>query len=152
MLQYVTGDATTPIGDGPKIIAHVTNNNGGWGPAGSFVKALSRKWKAPEHYYRGIKHHTLGVMDLVWVAPDMWVANMCAQDGYREPPQKMVALNYPALGACLDALCGEALHHKASVHCPRIGCGFGGGRWETVAALLTQRLVAYGVPVTVYDL
>lgn len=148
MIQYFTGDATTPIGDGPKIIAHITNNSGGWGRG--FVLAVSRKWRQPEQCYRTTEHHALGVCSLVWVGPELWVANLCAQDGYTSH-DRPVAVDYGALGACLDALCDQALHHEASVHCPRIGCGLGGGRWETVEALLTQRLVANGVPVTVYD-
>lgn len=31
MITYVTGDATKPVGNGRKIIAHVTNDEGGWG-------------------------------------------------------------------------------------------------------------------------
>jgi hypothetical protein len=34
---------------------------------------------------------------------------------------------------------------------PRIGCGLAGGRWECVEPLIEARLVAAGVPVTVYD-
>ncbi|RAJ47078.1 hypothetical protein K353_00279 [Kitasatospora sp. SolWspMP-SS2h] len=40
----------------------------------------------------------------------------------------------------------------ASVHMPRIGCGLAGGRWERIEPLVTDRLTARGVPVTVYDL
>jgi hypothetical protein len=29
-LSYVEGDATDPIGDGPRIIAHVCNDVGAW--------------------------------------------------------------------------------------------------------------------------
>lgn len=147
-MRYVTGDATTPIGDDRKIIAHVTNNSGGWGAG--FVKAISRKWSAPERTFRAHKQ-VLGFCEYIPVERDLWVANMCAQAGYATPARP-VALDYQALGMCLDSLAWCAIDLGASVHCPRIGCGLGGGRWETVEALLTQRLVANGVPVTVYDL
>lgn len=40
-IHYVTGDATEPIGEGEKIIAHICNDQGGWGAG--FVLALSKK-------------------------------------------------------------------------------------------------------------
>ena len=151
MIQYVTGDATTPIGSGCKIIAHITNNQGGWGGDSGFVRALSRKWKMPEQVYRYNEiDHVLGCNQYVEVEPDLWVANMCAQDGYRSQ-KKPVAVNYYALAVCLEKLSARALAYRASVHCPRIGCGLGGGDWPTVAEILERVLVANGVPVTVYD-
>ena len=33
MITYITGDATRPQEVGPKIIAHICNNLGGWGKA-----------------------------------------------------------------------------------------------------------------------
>ena len=50
VIQYARGDATRPAGDGPKVIAHVCNDQGGWGRG--FVLALSRRWVAPEYAYR----------------------------------------------------------------------------------------------------
>lgn len=148
MITYLKGDATEPVGDGPKIIAHVTNNSGGWGRG--FVLAVSKRWSAPERNYR-ITVPDLGDVDHVWVEENLWVANMCAQNGYtsRDRP---VAVDYAALGICLDDVAFRATDLDASVHMPRIGCGLGGGRWEIVEALLNQRLVANGVKVTVYDL
>lgn len=34
---------------------------------------------------------------------------------------------------------------------PRIGCGLAGGTWDRVEPLVGERLVARGIPVTVYD-
>lgn len=50
MINYVTGDATKPQGDGIKIIAHICNNRKGWGKG--FVLAISRRWAEPERIYR----------------------------------------------------------------------------------------------------
>jgi hypothetical protein len=42
MIYYAKGDASKPIGAGPKMICHITNNRGGWGAG--FVLALSKRW------------------------------------------------------------------------------------------------------------
>ena len=49
-LQIVQGDATSPPGEGVKIIAHVCNDVGGWGKG--FVVAVSKRWPDPEREYR----------------------------------------------------------------------------------------------------
>lgn len=149
-LRFVVGDATDPQGDGPKIIPHVTNDCGAWGAG--FVVALSRRWPQPEAaYHIEPSYRQLGMVQVVEVGPDLYVANMCAQHGFpsRERP---VALDYTALGTCLDFLAEKARHLAASIHAPRFGAGLAGGRWETIEALITQRLEARGVSVTIYDL
>lgn len=149
-ITYHVGDATAPIGARPIIIAHITNNLNAWGAG--FVLAISKRWRAPEMAYRSEKVSTLlGCVQFVEVEPNLYVANMCAQNGF-PTRARPVAVDYEALGTCLGYLAEKALHLGASVACPRIGCGIGGGRWATVEALLTQRLVARGVAVTVYDL
>jgi O-acetyl-ADP-ribose deacetylase (regulator of RNase III) len=49
-LHYIVGDATSPLGDGKRIVVHVCNDIGGWGAG--FVLAISRRWTAPEESYR----------------------------------------------------------------------------------------------------
>ncbi len=49
-IEYVSGDATRPVGDGCKVIVHICNDRGGWGKG--FVLALSKRWKQPEAAYR----------------------------------------------------------------------------------------------------
>ncbi len=49
-INYVVGDATQPIGEGPKIIVHVCNDVGAWGCG--FVLALSERWPVTEQRYR----------------------------------------------------------------------------------------------------
>lgn len=147
MIRYVTGDATTPIGKGTKIIAHVTNDQGGWGRG--FVVALTRKWREPEREYRTHpEQRILGSNQYIKVEPEIWVANMCAQSGYSSKSKP--ALNYPALERCLELLAAQAAYLKASVHCPRIGCGLGGGDWSTVASMINEWLPK--ISVTVYEL
>ncbi|MFB7781699.1 macro domain-containing protein [Streptomyces vinaceus] len=153
-LRIITGDATGPQAKGPKIIAHVCNDIGGWGKG--FVLALSKRWPEPERDYRAWHRGRsgndfgLGALRVVQVRADIWVANMVAQRGIRTgsggPP-----IRYEALERCLAALGGEALGLGASVHMPRIGCGLAGGKWERVEPLVREALCARGVAVTVYD-
>jgi hypothetical protein len=49
-IRYVIGDAVWPIGDGPKIIAHVVNTLGKWGAG--FSGALSERWPSLVPLYR----------------------------------------------------------------------------------------------------
>ena len=48
-ITYIVGDATRPIGDGPKIIAHCCNTVGAWGAG--FVMAISNRWFEPSVAY-----------------------------------------------------------------------------------------------------
>jgi O-acetyl-ADP-ribose deacetylase (regulator of RNase III) len=153
-LTIVRGDATSPRASGPKVIAHVCNDIGGWGAG--FVRAVSRRWPEPErdfrawHRGRAGNDFALGAVRLVQVLPDTWVANMVGQRGIRrgsgEPP-----IRYDAVERCLTTLADRAAELAASVHMPRIGCGLAGGSWERIEPLVVAALCARDVPVTVYD-
>ena len=152
-LRIVKGDATSPQAKGPKVIAHVCNDAGGWGKG--FVLAISKRWKEPErdfrewHRHRASNDFGLGAIRLVQVQPDIWVANMIGQRGTKTgsngPP-----VRYPAIEQCLAALAGQAKQLEASVHMPRIGCGLAGGSWDKVEPLITRTLCAADIEVTVY--
>lgn len=151
MITETEGDATDPA-NGPGIIAHVCNDQGGWGRG--FVTAVSRRWPNPERAYRRLCHFgdpALGVTQLVQVEPAVWVANMIAQHGYRGPTNP-VPLDYAALERCLAAVAGHAVRLEVPVHMPRIGCGLAGGTWDEVAPIIRRTLVDQGITVTVYDL
>ncbi|MBC9715163.1 macro domain-containing protein [Streptomyces sp. TRM66268-LWL] len=153
-LTVVSGDATNPAAKGPKIIAHVCNDLGGWGKG--FVLALSRRWPEPERDYRrwhrarAQNDFGLGAVRLVRVRGDIQVANMIGQHGMRTgsagPP-----IRYDAVQRCLTALAEHAAQQQASVHMPRIGCGLAGGKWERIEPLILETLCARDVAVTVYD-
>lgn len=153
-ITFRNGDATLPGGDGPKIIAHVCNDVGGWGAG--FVLALSNRWPEPEQSYRAWHRNSstndfdLGALQLVSVAPDLWVANIVGQQGIHAtdegPP-----IRYWAIEAGLADLAGEASAMAATVHMPRIGCGLAGGEWPAVEAIIERTLLAAGIAVTVYD-
>ncbi|MCM2422465.1 macro domain-containing protein [Streptomyces sp. RKAG293] len=153
-IEYVRGDATTPLGKGPKVIAHVCNDLGGWGKG--FVLAVSRRWPEPERQYRrwhrerAANDFGLGAVQMVRVDRLVWVANMVGQRGMRTG-SKGVPVRYEAIDAALERLAGEAAGLGASVHMPRIGCGLAGGRWERIEPLVQARLADRAVAVTVYD-
>jgi O-acetyl-ADP-ribose deacetylase (regulator of RNase III) len=155
-IHYVLGDATRPQVPGPKIIAHICNDYGGWGRG--FVVALSKRNRSPEELYRIIAASRPLVLGEVMLSdfgpddPDVLVANMVAQHG-NSTPQNPVAVDYKALRACLDQLGHDAADMNASVHMPRIGCGLGGGKWSVVEEAILAILVdVYGLQVYVYDL
>ena len=158
-ITYLKGSATRPVGDGPKIIAHICNDIGGWGRG--FVLAVSRDHPAAETAYRSwyqanpewvdeLDEMALGEVQFVKTGPDTTVANMISQKGIfsknGKPP-----IRYSALSSCLAVVSGEAEYIGASVHMPRIGCGLAGGSWEEVEQVIQNTLVATGIPVFVYD-
>ena len=154
-IKYQIGDATRPIGDGPKIIVQVCNDAGGWGKG--FVVAVSRRWPQPEQRYRAwyrgedAQPFALGKVQVVQVENDVWVANLIGQQGMGvrngEPP-----VRYDAIREGLRSVAVKAKELGASVHMPRIGCGLAGGKWEEIEPILEQELELAGLSVTVYDL
>lgn len=153
-IDYVRGDATTPLGKGPKVIAHVCNDMGGWGKG--FVLAISKRWPEPEaayrhwHRERANNDFGLGAVQVIQVDRLLWVANMIGQHGMRTG-SKGVPVRYDAIDTALGAVAARATELNASVHMPRIGCGLAGGKWERIEPSIVARLVAADVPVTVYD-
>jgi O-acetyl-ADP-ribose deacetylase (regulator of RNase III) len=170
VINYLVGDATAPQGSGPKIIAHICNDAGGWGAG--FVVAISRRWKEPEAAYRAwhrdgthpdvyglSKTFGLGQVQLVAVGPDLWVANMVAQKGYGArgtAPHKTdddsggPPIRYDFLAQCLLRVGNMAGRNRASVHMPRIGTGLSGGKWERIEPIIEDMLETREV--YVYDL
>ncbi|MFB7862932.1 macro domain-containing protein [Streptomyces sp. NPDC056069] len=154
-IEYVRGDATAPRGKGVKIVAHVCNDLGGWGKG--FVLAVSRRWPEPEAAYRRWHRERagndfgLGAAQFVRVEPYVWVANLVGQRGIRTGRSSGVPVRYEVIDAALGRLADRAVALEASVHMPRIGCGLAGGTWSRIEPLVTERLLARGIPVTVYD-
>ena len=161
-INYVTGDATTPAGDGLKIIVHVCNDIGAWGSG--FVMALSAKWDKPEEAYRAMSEEDrhLGNVHLVGVEDDIIVANMIGQHnvsskstGFDGEEKIYPPIRYSALVQGLTAINEAALKLKeyqgreVSMHMPRIGSDRAGGKWEFIEQIIRECTT---VPVTVYDL
>lgn len=153
-LKIIKGDATSPQAKGPKVVAHICNDLGGWGKG--FVVAVSRRWPQPErdfrdwHRHRASNDFALGAVRLVQVTADVWVANMVGQRGIRSgsggPP-----IRYDAVERCLTSLADQIQPLGASVHMPRIGCGLAGGTWDRIEPIITRTLCERDIAVTVYD-
>lgn len=155
MIKYVTGDATRPIGEGNKLIIHISNDMGGWGAG--FVLALSKKWSLPESVYRAEKKYVLGNVQLVQVESDVYVINMIAQHGVKPTfityPNAVVAIPPIRYGALLECLKKVAVHAKtlnATIHAPKFGAGLSGGDWGKIEQIIYEALS--DVDVTIYDL
>ncbi len=159
-ITYLKGDATQPLGDGHRIIAHVCNNVGGWGRG--FVVALSKRWDTPERTYRSLWHTghsiTLGHVQICNVDDDLYMANMIAQEGYGSKNANLhrtderdarPPIRYDALKTCLTAVASFARTCDGTVHMPRIGCGLADGRWEEVEPLIEETMSDLNV--FVYD-
>lgn len=149
MLNYVIGDATSPNGSGPKVVAHICNDESKWGRG--FVLAVSRKWPQPEAEYRRSQALELGAVQFVQVDPEIYVANMIAQRGIMGT-LGMPPIRYPALYSCFDAVANFAKEKGASIHGPKFGAGLAGGDWRVVEAIVEKISVLYSVDVTIYDL
>lgn len=155
-INFVTGDATLPIGDGIKVIVHIVNNRGAWGAG--FVLALSKRFggvpatKYKQWYTRkrdsDFPEFILGEVMLVRVNDSTIIANLLAQDGFSTasvPAVSLAALEASVrnLNCQLDQVGGEV-----SVHMPRIGTGLGGRSWDEVLPIVSM----INREVFVYDL
>lgn len=159
MIKYVVGDATEPIGNGPKVIVHCCNDIGGWGAG--FVRALSRKWTEPEAQYREWFNGTqpkphLGEVQFVKVAPTtftedgIWVANLIGQRGIGPDHEGKPPIRYNAIREGMERVVVFAITKHASIHMPRMGAGLAGGDWRVIEYILND--VADNMEITVYDL
>jgi O-acetyl-ADP-ribose deacetylase (regulator of RNase III) len=158
MVTYVKGDATKPQGDGRKIIAHVCNDEGGWGAG--FVLAVDKLSSQPRISYRmaydhwtkeeGLTFIPLGWTQLDYVGNNIYVANMVAQHRTIRSVEKPIC--YKSLEVCLEKVAKSAIALDATVHMPRIGCGLAGGDWNVVESIINRTLTLRDVHVTVYDL
>lgn len=153
-INYVVGDATRPVGDGQKIIAHGCNNVGAWGAG--FTGALSSRWRDPEIEYREAfslgGRLRLGDVQLVVVESDIDVANLVTQSGLISS-QNPHPFSYEGFELALKHLrCLIENENNVSIHMPRIGAGLGGGDWPKIESIIEHELCNHGIPVTVYDL
>ena len=147
MITYLKGDATYPIGEGHKVIAHIVNNANQW--EAGFVLALNKRWNAPKYFYHKFRgHRVLGENQYLNVEFDITIVNMCAQDNLSDskiiPP-----IRYDALIKCLVQLNNYLVSNNDTLHCPKFGAGIAGGDWEIIERLINKYIT---VDVFVYEL
>jgi O-acetyl-ADP-ribose deacetylase (regulator of RNase III) len=156
MIRYIVGDATSPQGEGPKLLVHICNDLGLWGKG--FVLAISRRWGLPAQRYRAWhrgetpERFALGEVQLVQVEPMLWIVNLVGQHGVASKARRDPPIRYDAVRAGLARVREHATRLGASVHMPRIGSGLAGARWEEISSIIEDELSVYGLDVTVYDL
>lgn len=144
MITYLTGDATAPVGRGPKVIAHICNDVGVWGAG--FVLALSKKWHRPEQQYLAWaaerSRFRLGHVQYVKVQSDpvTHVANMIAQRSVGPDKQGKPPIRYDALEKCLREVNTFAKLNNASLHAPKFGAGLAGGDWSKIEQIVNETI------------
>lgn len=148
-ITYITGDLLQHAKTG--IIAHIVNDQGGWGKgfSGMLSKAYPRaepsyrKWFKSGYFYCGLTH-------LEELADNLLVAHMAAQVGYKSTDNPK-PLNYDYLRDCLSSLTRtNAATKKLPIHMPRIGSGLGGGNWDDIEAIINEE--APDLDIRVYTL
>ena len=153
-IEYAKEDATSPPGEGNKIIVHVCNDIGGWGRG--FVMAISSRWKEPEENYRQWHsskiNFALGGVQFVKVEGNIRVANLIGQRDIKNNKDGIPPIRYEAISKGLNNVADKAKEIAGTVHMPRIGCGLAGGFLDKMEKIILEELVDKGIQVTVYDL
>ena len=151
-INYIKGDATTPIGNDKKLIVHICNDIGRWGKG--FVLAISNKWKKPEQKYREWfktqQNFELGEVQFVELDSDLSIANMIGQHKIKKIDEQ-IPIRYEAVEKCLSKVAVFSRQNGYSVHMPRIGCGLAGGDWNKIEQIINKELIERNIRVTVYD-
>lgn len=153
-ITYLRGDATSPRGNGHRILAHVVNDKAALWGAG-FGLVVRKKWPLVQQEFvawasNDRRHLALGNTQFARADAHLTICHMICQRGYG--PAKSPRIRYSAMASCLDKLAEFASHTQASVHMPRIGCGEAGGSWGIIGELVEDKLCRRGLEVTVYDL
>lgn len=148
-ITYTKGDATRPLGKGPKIIVHSCNDLGYWGAG--FVMALTKRWSEPEAAYRRALIRgplELGMVHFASVSDTIMVANLIGQKGIVSPTNN-IPVKYSAIRRGMKKVAFKAKEINATIHMPRMGCGLGGGTWDKMEPIIVE--TCEGIEVTVYD-
>ena len=153
-ITSVSGDVTQPRGSGPKLIAHVVNDQASRWARHSLAGQLAQAYPHAAFLFStwvldDPTNLRLGNVHLATMPDqDLTVASMVAQHGYG--PSHEMRLRYEALEACLRTVADHAARLGASVHLPRIGTGQAGGRWPVVRELIDRTMCRHHLLVTVY--
>jgi O-acetyl-ADP-ribose deacetylase (regulator of RNase III) len=151
-IKYVIGNATNPLGEGQKIVAHICNDLGKWGKG--FVMAVSKKWETTRDQYLewyNKNEAKLGEVQFIRVGSHITIANMIGQKGIKTGSNGS-PIRYDYLEQCFEKLRIEAEKNQASIHMPRIGCGLAGGKWPRVEELINKVFGDTNIEITIYTL
>lgn len=136
--------AALPIDGWGVIIAHLANNIGAWGRG--FVLAVDQLSPIPRKAYKEMaQRHSkvipLGETQFCEVEPELWVANMVAQNGIdKAADPKGCLVDYKALDECLKTTFQRAVLLRCNVHIPSgMGSGLAGGNKQMIHELIKTR-------------
>ena len=165
-IRYIKGDATNPVGDGKRLVLHISNSIGLWGSG--FVVALSkvnggpegsyRRWYKDGYYLDGKEEipFQLGQIQVCGFQKDIFVCNMIGQAGcgyfHDMPP-----IRYECLRECLIRVREKVLKAKSrgidiSLHGPRFGSDRAGGDWTKIESIIVEVFEKLDGDFTIYDL
>jgi len=152
-IRYCRGDASEPVGTGPKLLLQLTNDQAQiWG--GGFAGQIRRKWPQAQRSFRewtfDRSNLKLGNVHFFEVANDLTLVSLVGQHGFGKATSGP-RVRYGAIFEAFQKVAEKALAQSASVHMPRIGTGAAGGSWSIIEGILRETLVARKISVTVYD-
>lgn len=137
-------DATVPYRPSMRtLIPHVVNNVDRWGAG--FTHSLDKAFGflLAEAYHQMATvpgATTLGNVQYVYAAPNIWVANMFAQRGTKRLNNEQ-PLDMAALTVCLANVSLYAKRNEIEViQMPKIGSGLAGGSWPDIRPLVLETL------------
>lgn len=155
MIEYRKGDLfmAPEIEVGGVIVPHCVNNIGAWGAG--FVLAVNDFSLLPKQSFLAASPMKLGEIDNVCVSSNVYVANMCAQDGitsrstgYRSSVKDR-PLRYDHLVDCMRLVELRASFMDCIIVAPKFCAGLAGGNWEFVEKLIED--IWRGLKVIVYE-
>lgn len=133
-----------PTSDHGVIIAHLCNSVSAWGAG--FVLAVNQLSAIPRKAYKEMaqrhnKNIPLGETQFCEVEPNLWVANMVAQNGIDKSVDPNGCLvDYKALDRCLRTVFERAVLLGCHVHIPSgMGSGLAGGSEQMIHDLIKTR-------------
>jgi Zn-dependent peptidase ImmA (M78 family) len=152
-IKYRRGDASEPVGTGPKLLLQLTNDRAQiWG--GGFAGQIRRKWPHAQTNFRewtfDRANLKLGNIHVFEVKPDLALVSLIGQHGFGQS-KSGPRVRYGALFEALQQVGDTAAARSASVHMPRIGTGAAGGSWSIIEGIIRETLIARNISVTVYD-
>lgn len=151
-ITYSHGDVRYLYGEGPKIFCQLVNNAARrWG--GGVAKQTARRFPSAEAQFGDWlialpRDERLGKVSFIQARDNLYIASLVAQEGFGPSPGRR--LSYSALNRALGQVKNLAEQYSASVHMPKIGTGAAGGDWKIIEEIINERLVRFGIKVTVY--
>lgn len=145
MIHFVPGNAARPIFR-PALILHVVNDIGAWGRG--FTASLDQEFPQAKGWYQRMTDTPFGGFLGHPAGEGVWIGHLLAQHGLPGRGNR-APIRYDALANALRtaAVARPVFDPVASVHMPRIGCGYAGGTWDKVEPLIEA---AFGPEVNIY--